>query len=175
MYPSTSSNGPSADTGYVPYFYESGLHQLYGKPRHNESQEPGDTSPTQFDFSSDLVASRQPNHPWTVEQIVQHGYLAIPKGDPAERLEFRVEGRRLDWLLFDWLNELLYVFESRRLVLSLFEVEVDEDGLSATARAYPFDPRRQRATHEVKAITYHRLRVERVDEGGWIAEVIVDI
>ena len=99
----------------------------------------------------------------------------IPKGDPAERLEFRVEGRRLDWLLFDWLNELLYVFESRRLVLSLFEVEVDEDGLSATARAYPFDPRRQRATHEVKAITYHRLRVERVDEGGWIAEVIVDI
>ena len=99
----------------------------------------------------------------------------IPEGDPAERLEFRVEGRRLDWLLFDWLNELLYVFESRRLVLSRFEVEVDEDGLSATARAHPFDPRRQLATHEVKAITYHRLRVERVDEGGWIAEVIVDI
>jgi SHS2 domain-containing protein len=28
--------------------------------------------------------------------------------------------------------------------------------------------------HEVKAITYHGLRVERAD-GGWLAEVIVDI
>jgi SHS2 domain-containing protein len=99
----------------------------------------------------------------------------FPDDDSAERLDFRIEGRRLDWLLFDWLNELLYVFESRRLILGRFEVEVDGDGLSATAWAHPFDPRRQRATHEVKAITYHRLRVERVDEGGWIAEFVVDI
>jgi SHS2 domain-containing protein len=98
-----------------------------------------------------------------------------PDDDPAERLEFRIEGRRLDWLLFDWLTELLYVFESRGLILNRFEVEVGEDGLTAVAHGHPFDPQRQGATHEVKAITYHRLRVERVDEGGWTAEVIVDI
>ncbi len=83
MYPSKQPNRPSADTGYVPYFYESGLHQLHGLPGHNEPQQSEDTSPTRYDFSSDLVASRHPNHPWTVEQIIQHGYLAIPKGDPV--------------------------------------------------------------------------------------------
>ncbi len=83
MYPDTSSNGPPADHGYVPYFYEAGLHQLHGLPGHNEPQPPDDTSRTQYDFSSDLVSSRHPNHPWTVERIIQHGYLSIPQGDPV--------------------------------------------------------------------------------------------
>jgi len=83
MYPSTQSKGPSADTGYVPYVYQAGLHQRHGLLRLIESQRPGDASEIQYDFSSDLVASRHPNHPWTVEQIVQHGYLSIPKGDPV--------------------------------------------------------------------------------------------
>ena len=87
---------------------------------------------------------------------------------------YRVDGAAVDYLLFDWLNELLYTFESDRLLLAEFHVELDSDGLRATARGEPMDLDRHRMEHEVKAITYHGLRVEE-DADGWIAEVIVDI
>ena len=93
---------------------------------------------------------------------------------PVGQLSFSIEGRRRDYLLFDWLNELLYVFETRGLLFDGFDVHVSDEGLEATARTRPLDLRRHRLLHEVKAITYHRLRVERSD-GGWLAEVIVDI
>jgi len=87
---------------------------------------------------------------------------------------YRIEGEELDYLLFDWLNELLYTFETQKVLLSEFEVLLDEAGLQATARGEPMDPRRHRMEHEVKAITYHGLRVEQSD-GQWLAEIIVDI
>lgn len=98
-----------------------------------------------------------------------------PSGDGAGReLDFAIPGRRRDLLLFDWLSELLYVFEVKRLLLGEFDVRVQEDGLRARARAWPLDFARHRLVHEVKAVTYHHLRVE-ATESGWLAELIVDI
>ncbi|MCA9141303.1 MAG: archease [Planctomycetaceae bacterium] len=87
---------------------------------------------------------------------------------------YRVEGVATDYLLFDWLNELLFTFESERLLLSEFHVVLDAEGLWATANGEPMDLARHRMEHEVKAITYHGLRVEK-DAVGWFAELIVDI
>jgi len=60
------------------------------------------------------------------------------------------------------------------VLLSEFEVQVGQDGLRATARGEPFDPSRHELDMEVKAITYHGLKVER-EADGWLAEVIVDL
>ncbi len=49
-----------------------------------------------------------------------------------------------------------------------------EDGLTGVAWGEPLDHTRHELAHEVKAITYHGLRVERTAD-GWLAEVIVDI
>ena len=92
----------------------------------------------------------------------------------VEEVSLGVVGDELDYLLFDWLNELLYIFETRRLVLVEFKVHVSDGGVQATARGEPFDPSRHHSEHEVKAITYHELSVGKGD-GGWLAEVIVDI
>lgn len=93
---------------------------------------------------------------------------------PETRVEFHVEGNDLAYLLADWLNELLFTFESRRLVLARFEVSVGPVGLVATAHGEALDERRHVLEHEVKAITYHGLRVEQAG-GEWVAEVILDI
>jgi SHS2 domain-containing protein len=93
---------------------------------------------------------------------------------PVRELSFANRGTRRDDLLFDWLAELLYTFDTARVLLSDFSVDVREDGLAATARGEPFDPDRHELDMEVKAITYHGLKVER-DGDGWLAEVIVDI
>lgn len=92
----------------------------------------------------------------------------------VDSLTFELSGIEVDYLLFDWLNELLYTFDTRQLVLVEFDVNLSSAGLKATARGEPFDPQRHRAEHEVKAITYHELKVVQQPD-GWMAEIIVDI
>jgi len=98
----------------------------------------------------------------------------IPSDPAATKRHLEVGASQLDLLLRDWLGELLYVFEAERVLLRDFDVEVGQHELAATAWAQPFDPARHRPLREVKAITYHGLKVEPVAT-GWIAEVIVDI
>ncbi len=93
---------------------------------------------------------------------------------PRQRFEITIAGSDREYLLFDWLKELLYRFEVEHLLLSRFQVHVGANGLQASAWGEPFDPQRHELAHEVKAITYHGLRIEQTPD-GWLAEVIVDI
>jgi len=94
--------------------------------------------------------------------------------EPKSRVDFHVAGQDLAYLLVDWLNELLYAFESRRLLFREFDVTVDQNGLTAVARGETVDEGRHVLDHEVKAVTYHGLKVEPVN-GDWLAEVILDV
>ena len=69
--------------------------------------------------------------------------------------------------MHDWLDELLYTFDTRHLLFSDFQVELGPDGLSAIARGEPIDPQRHELDAEVKAITYHGLKLEKVKMAGW--------
>ncbi len=88
--------------------------------------------------------------------------------------EVRLAGDDREYLLFDWLKTLLYHFDAEHLLLGRFEVRVQDDGLTGTAGGEPLDRARHELAHEVKAITYHGLRLEQTAD-GWLAEVIVDI
>ncbi len=83
-------------------------------------------------------------------------------------------GDRRDDLLFDWLAELLYTFETRRMLFGRFEVRLSNSGLSAVAWGEPLDDARHDLDMEIKAVTYHGLKVE-PEGNGWLAEVIVDL
>ena len=98
--------------------------------------------------------------PTTIQPVI-HESIAISGSD------------RID-LMFDWLRELLIRFETRQMIFADFQVKIDEHGLAATVRGEPADPKQHLLSHEVKAITYHGLIVER-DNDGWLAEVIIDI
>jgi SHS2 domain-containing protein len=93
---------------------------------------------------------------------------------PAQEVRIEVTGADREYLLFDWLKELLLRFETDHMLFRSFEVKVTDSGLSATARGEAYDPARHVLSHEVKAITYHQLKVEQTQD-GWLAEVIVDI
>ena len=93
---------------------------------------------------------------------------------PVHQIEIHLSGNQHDFLLFDWLSELLYRSETEHLVLSQFDVRLPPGELYATARGERLDPARHILAHEVKAITYHELKLEQTPS-GWQAEVIVDI
>jgi SHS2 domain-containing protein len=93
---------------------------------------------------------------------------------PEQRIDVEVTGTEPELLLFDWLNELLFRFDTEHLVFGRFEVRSGEGKVTGSAQGEPLDRSRHEINHEVKAITYHGLRVEHQPE-GWLAEVIVDI
>lgn len=96
------------------------------------------------------------------------------KVEPAMEFDLEIEGADKEYLLFDWLRELLYRCESDGLVFSEFQVRLNDNGLSAKVRGEPLNADKHGLGHEVKAITYHELKVEQTP-AGWVAEVIVDI
>ncbi|NLF73408.1 MAG: archease [Candidatus Anammoximicrobium sp.] len=102
--------------------------------------------------------------------------LILNPGDvrASEQRSYEIAGEQDDYLLFDWLNELLYTFETEHLLMSQFQVDLTRQGLRAACGGEPLDRARHQLDHEVKAITYHGLKVE-PSGSGWMAEVIVDI
>lgn len=94
------------------------------------------------------------------------------RAEAAATIEIAGDDR--EYLLFDWLKELLYRFDAHHTAYTRFDVTVRPDGLTATAWGEPVDPARHLLNHEVKAVTYHGLTVEQTPD-GWRAEVIVDI
>jgi SHS2 domain-containing protein len=105
--------------------------------------------------------------------------LASVVEDPAsvravQDARIELAGTDREFLMFDWLKELLLRFETEQMLFASFDATATDTGLTATARGERYDPARHALAHEVKAITYHELKVEQVD-GAWLAEVIVDI
>lgn len=84
-----------------------------------------------------------------------------------------VEGPDLGALLVDWLGEVLYLQEVRDVVVT--EVHTERVG---EGRAHGWVELAERPpTIEgtaVKAITYHQLQVEQIDD-SWVATVYLDI
>jgi len=93
---------------------------------------------------------------------------------PTQKIDVSLHGDDLGYLLFDWLNELLYRFDTEHLLFGKFDVRMENQNLHGSAWGEPLDPARHSLAHEVKAITYHGLKVEK-EKDGWLAEVIVDI
>jgi SHS2 domain-containing protein len=93
------------------------------------------------------------------------------------RVEKRVElkGESLDRLMVDWLGELLYLHDVDHLLFREFVMEsVGVEGLKAVAKGEPFQEGVHVIKTEVKAVTYHQIRVEKRND-GWRARVIFDL
>ena len=94
--------------------------------------------------------------------------------EPVREVELMVKGSEPEELLVDWLAELLYRFSAEKMIFSRFTVSVHGDHVSARLQGEPVDEARHQIDTEVKAITYHGLKVERHAD-RWTAEVIVDL
>jgi len=75
-----------------------------------------------------------------------------------------------------WLQELLYRFDTERLVPLTFEFYSSGPAeIRAGVGFGKFDPARHRAGAEVKAVTYHGLEVHKDASGAWSARFILDV
>lgn len=93
---------------------------------------------------------------------------------PSIEVEIEISGQDKAYLLFDWLNELLFLFDTKQLLLSRFQFSCTREGVRALARGESLDRERHCPRYEIKAITYHGLKLEKTSD-GLVAEVIVDL
>lgn len=94
--------------------------------------------------------------------------------DNALCREIEVTADDKEALLVAWLNELLYLFDVEHIIFSGFEViNLEEHRLRANAYGEKFDPLRHVLKAQVKAATYHMLKVEKGD--GFRAQIIFDV
>lgn len=90
-------------------------------------------------------------------------------------MEVHLEYAEPDLLLRAWLAELLYLFETERVLFTAWAVSIGDGGaLHGAATGVPLATMPGQLHTEVKAVTYHGLSVTETT-GGLRAEVIFDL
>jgi SHS2 domain-containing protein len=78
-------------------------------------------------------------------------------------------------LLITWLNELVYLFDTKGLLFKTYDVlSVHDHHLEALAQGETYVEGRHPIKTTVKAATYHQLKIEN-HQGVWTAQVIFDL
>jgi len=91
--------------------------------------------------------------------------VAVEVSDPFDRSD----------LLVKWLRELIYLTDVQKVVFTDFTVRrVTETSVEGEARGFTVEDNSMLDGAPVKAVTYHRLRLEQTPE-GWEAEFYVDV
>ena len=92
----------------------------------------------------------------------------------GERVAVQVSAPDPGALLVDWLNEVLWLAETRQAAVA--GVRVERVGAAVASGSVVLDSGGPAPDGTfVKAVTYHRLRVEPDPEGGWLVEVYLDV
>ncbi len=86
-----------------------------------------------------------------------------------------VQAEDIEDLLVRWLQELIYQFQCRHTYITeVSNVRVVGHDLKVTLDGIIWDENARQEYREVKAVTYHQLRVRR-DRDFWEARVILDV
>lgn len=90
-------------------------------------------------------------------------------------LEINLEAPNIEELFLSWLSELLYHYNSKRIVCREFVIrELEQNKISALAKGQILDAKKHNLKTEIKAVTFHELKVEKIDD-IWQGEVIFDV
>lgn len=95
--------------------------------------------------------------------------------EPKISFDVEATGNDLESLLVAWLNELLFIYDAKKVFLGSFDIKSFEEGrVKAEVRGEEIDPARHPLKTEVKAVTYHMLEVRQSDD-GYVTRVVYDI
>jgi SHS2 domain-containing protein len=98
--------------------------------------------------------------------------------ESRETRQIELVSEQIEMLLFDLLQELIFLKDAERLLLRIRNLQIDEKDekyfLKATAEGEPLDTERHQQRVDVKAVTLHGFSVKR-EKGGWKARVLLDV
>lgn len=96
---------------------------------------------------------------------------------PKVEVTIRATGHDTYSLLFDWLDKVMLYLVADGIVLSEFRVKISREGgysLEAVAKGEKLDLSRHNYKVEIKAVTYHEMRVTE-DKSGVTVRFLLDL
>lgn len=141
-----------------------------------------------FEYRGDMAHADIAFNAWaeTLEELFREAARAsmqvmvenLAEVRPTQTVDLQMDQENEEMLLFDFLNELIFYKDARRLILLPAEVAISrsEHGvtLHASLQGEEIDVSRHRMNTDVKAVTMLRYSVEQVAE-GWRATVVLDV
>lgn len=86
---------------------------------------------------------------------------------------FEVEGNDYESLFYEFLEEILFIFESENLIFSgIKEIKINAFNLKCVAY-FDYSKNYDFFSH-VKAVTYNEMNIEK-DNGHWILKAVLDV
>ena len=109
-----------------------------------------------------------------VAMAVAETMAEVKTVEPKIKKEIKLENEKVDGLLFDFVGELIYLKDKDAFVFNKFEIDIKEGKLKAVCYGDKINMKKQTLRNDVKAITYHMYKVEKVKE-GYKATIVLDV
>ncbi len=107
--------------------------------------------------------------------------LIFPLDEVKEklRLSVSIDAHDYEELLITFLNELQYYYATKRVIFKRFEItNLGERHIDANVSGDEISELKSGAAgilHDIKAATYHDLKIEKTEDGGYKARIIFDV
>ena len=165
MQPNPITSGPVFDGSYTPYFYQSGRFLAYGQPAGQSRAGILSQGYAYYDFSSDPQPWANEHSGQTIEQIIAHGYFAVPAGEPETALIS--DKKQTSWLgLEDTIRQIRNRYDLyHRNMYELHQGVCEADNAvfrQAADQGAPADNRQKYSANKLIQGLYEQMRVERV-------------
>lgn len=99
----------------------------------------------------------------------------VGKINSNDSFEIQILAKSLEELLINWLDELLFRYETERIICDRFIINsLTDQNLSATVFYEKIDRRKHEIKTEIKNVTYHQLEIKKV-RNRWQARIIFDV
>ena len=107
---------------------------------------------------------------------MENAMTSLEQVEPKVEKEFKVDGRDLGELLYNFLEEFLFMKDTENLVFSKVTVEFSDDRTKLKARCWgeSFDPTRHEPKIDVKAVTYSLMEIQK-ERNHWSIRTVFDI
>ncbi len=118
----------------------------------------------------------------TLEELFANSAIAtysfmtdIDEIEEEEEREVKIKSEDLYSLMFDWLDEMIFLFEAESLVMKKFDIEVDSSDFSirGKCRGGKFDPYKHESGIIIKAVTYNMMEIKKNEV--WHVRVVLDV
>ncbi len=117
----------------------------------------------------------------SIEKVFENSALAMfnsmynRKINAKRKFKIKVKGKDFESLLYNFLEELLFLLDSKNFFLSKIKsIKIDKKNLRLEAEVVGDDAKNYNMGLDVKAVTYNEMFI-RENKSKWIAQVVLDV
>lgn len=121
-----------------------------------------------------------------ISQLFENAGLALESAmvetatvKPLHSEKLKIKKEKLEELLFDFLEELVFLKDSKRLLFNRIKCDIQPAvrswQLTAELRGERIDSKRHKLGVDVKAVTKHMFEIKQLPEKDWYCRVVLDV